>query len=724
MTNNPVNIKRNAFNIITAFIVLLAFFVHYPTFRGDFVYDDYPVVVENTYVEDLSLKSAASIFSNFIYANYAPVTFLSLSIDKTIFGDNPAGFHFVSLLLHSLNVLLIIILARKLFDDKLAALIAGAIYAVHPLCVEPAAWISSRKDLLYVFFSLVSLIFYLKYLNRKNLSYLTAVFILFVLAVLSKAPAVVLPAIYLLVDYFRGRRFDKRLWLEKAPFIVVSIAMGIIAIIAQGEAGALRIKESYGFLERAALSFYGLVFYLFKFIVPTKLSANYPFPEQTGGFDFWIYSSPVIAVVLAFLAYKAGKRNKIVAFSALFYFFALIPYLQVLAVGNAFAADRFAYFAIAPLCFLAGWGLSKFYTSEVAKRRKVGSAVLPLIIVVAAIFSYISYNRSEVWENQITLFSDVSEKYPALAFPYNNMGLEYFEKRENHEKAIEMFKKAIERDKDFSFAYNNLGNVYDEIGENRKALDAYLSSIKADSTNAAAHNNAGLQYYKMNEYEKAERHFRIALKLNGNNVSALNNYANLLIAKSEYVEAVEKLRKSLNISPNNPITYVNLAGAFFEMGDEEKAKEYLNKSLKINPNNEKARKYLKLIRQAEVKGKGASGNDFDKYFESGNRNLADKNFEKAVESYRKALEAKPLAGGVYVNLGIALASLRKNEEAIKAFKQAIEINSENVTAYKNLALVYYRTGNEKKTIQCYVKAARLGDEAAQNWLRQNGIDWK
>ncbi len=207
-------------------------------------WDDNDYVVDNFLIRSLSWRNILRIFSpaTFVNGNYQPISILSYAMNYAAGKLNPAGYILADLCIHLLNVLLVFLFIRKISRSDFAASLCALLFGIHPMHVESVAWISGRKDLLYTFFYFLSFLLYQSYLERKNgsatLRYSVAC-ILFVCSLLSKSSAVTLPAVLFLIDYYRIRKFSMKMVLDKIPFIMLSIVIGLWAIKGQHDAGSL-----------------------------------------------------------------------------------------------------------------------------------------------------------------------------------------------------------------------------------------------------------------------------------------------------------------------------------------------------------------------------------------------------------------------------------------------------------------------------------------------------
>ena len=140
-------------------LALLTLALYWPVVGHDFVnYDDGLYVTDNPHVQaGLTLDNIAWAFSTGHASNWHPVTWLSHLIDFSCFGWFAGGHHLVNVLFHTANTLLLFLLLRRLTGSLWRCAIVAALFAWHPLHVESVAWVAERKDLLSLFFLLLSL---------------------------------------------------------------------------------------------------------------------------------------------------------------------------------------------------------------------------------------------------------------------------------------------------------------------------------------------------------------------------------------------------------------------------------------------------------------------------------------------------------------------------------------------------------------------------------------
>jgi len=284
-------------------ILLLTFTIYLPSFKNEFIRDDEQYICENTKIQLLNSHSLYWMSTSFYAANWHPLTWLSHAIDYSLWDLNPGGHRSTNLVLHGFNTLLVFFLvvalmmrAKKLnrttplvhstpsisSDTLIAAGVTSLLFGVHPLHVESVAWIAERKDLLCCFFFLLSILSYLpstSLINKRHqVGWFTTSLLLFLLALMSKPMAVSLPLILLLIDFYPLKRMERdfkntsKLLIEKIPFLMASLASGILTIFAQHSGGAIKSFEQIPLGFRLGNALHSLLFYLKKMARPFELN--------------------------------------------------------------------------------------------------------------------------------------------------------------------------------------------------------------------------------------------------------------------------------------------------------------------------------------------------------------------------------------------------------------------------------------------------------------------
>src|SRR3989339_477012 len=445
-TENIVTEKKVSFfnkwqkNILIFFILSVTLVSYIPSLKNDFTnWDDGVLVKDNRKIRDLSFENIKNIFTSYNVGLYDPMFSLSLALEYKFFKLNPRVYHTTNLTLHLLNCLLVFWLMFLLTKNNFVSFFVSLLFGIHPLHVESVAWISERKDVLYSFFYLGSIISYLYYVKNKDKKYYVLGLFTFVLSLMSKTMAVTLPLVLLLIDYIKQSSHPepqakdlsiRKKIIEKLPFFVLSLIFGIITIFAQRSIKNIKEGQVLTFFDIVFNVCNELIFYITKLFLPLNLSAVYPFLERIGGMFSKIFSiSPIIIIILVLAVYFSKKHTKKIIFGSLFFLLTLLPVLNIIPIGRVIPADRYTYIPFLGLFYILGEGIFYFYTQKTQNIIRV--LILVLLIAVIPILSYLTYQRCKVWKDSLTLMSDVIKKYPdTVTVSYNNRGNSYRDNKE------------------------------------------------------------------------------------------------------------------------------------------------------------------------------------------------------------------------------------------------------------------------------------------------------
>ncbi len=483
-------------------IALLTLLCYMPVFSGskEFTnWDDGGYVTAQPLVTSLSSANIQKMFDpkSVVMFNYHPLTVLSLAIDYQRGFDEDlntisiAPFVHTNMLFHLFNTILVLLFIYRLSKGNLmAAGICALLFGIHPMHVESVAWISERKDVLYCFFFLLSALTYLRYLDHKKITLLGLSVLFFILSCLCKAMAVPLPFVLLLTDYLYRRRFDIRLLLEKVPYIIVAVIMGIFTVSAQKSA----IADFAAFTIPQRLEFAGAAFctYWLKLLLPLQLSAYYPYPDFP--LPALYFLAPLIALALIILPlvllFRKDKEIFRVAVWGIGFFILMIALvLQVVSVGSALMADRYTYVSSIGLFFPAGICFAQLVSRP--RFRQIAIAAGSLMLVFYAVQAY---RRILVWDNSGALWADVIHQYPIkekdgkqvnlnAKTAYKNMG-DYYVSAGNYDSAFHYYNTlAIAGTRDAE-VWANLGNIYILNKDAKNALGALDRSAALDPANS------------------------------------------------------------------------------------------------------------------------------------------------------------------------------------------------------------------------------------------------
>ena len=369
---SPALLNRRSIYILSlliGFICLITCILYVPALNNQLVYDDRAYISENLLIRSLDIESLYTMFKSFSVGNWHPLTTISYAIDYAFWGLDPRGYHLTNIILHGINTLLVFILVVQLTVkatgskstpgmalsvSEQAMIVAGVtavLFGVHPLRVESVAWVSERKELLCTFFFLLSILAYLSYsgslVKRLRVSWFSASLFLFICALMSKPMAVTLPIILLLLDIYPLKRLhvfpvkNASVLLEKIPFLALSIASGVVTIVAQHSGGAIGTLVGYPLDTRLLNALRSIVFYLGKTIVPVRLVPFYPYSQDATLLNVQYLTSVLLVFFVSCWCVWMVKRGRYLFFTIwAYYVITLLPTLGIIQVGMQAAADR------------------------------------------------------------------------------------------------------------------------------------------------------------------------------------------------------------------------------------------------------------------------------------------------------------------------------------------------------------------------------------------------
>ncbi len=525
-----------------AIICLIAYF---PGLSNAFVeWDDLNYIREISLVRDLSFESIRKIFCSYLLGNYHPFTALSLVFNYNLSGVEPFSYHLTNLVIHIFNSILVLLMVLRMNKGMLAAGITAALFAVHPMHVESVVWAAERKDVLYTFFFLFSFLFYLKYIDTGHFRFIASAFVFFVFSCFSKGMAVTLPLIMLAADYALDRKDYQKLFVEKIPFLLVSMLFGMVAIDGQQKWGAIAYYPEYGFIDKFFLSVYSFSFYLCKLICPTGFSVVYPYPVKTGD---WlpptIYFSLLVLLIYKALAFCTIKREKAVFFGILFFGISILPVLQLLPVGDSITADRYSYVASIGLFFIAGVLVEKLVSVYGLKFTYLNTSFIAFFAAIIGILTYLSNQQSRVWKDDLTLFTHAAKVQPLSIVAHTKVGV-YHDLAGRTDEAIKYYEKALSISPQNYIALNNIGQCYVVKKQSAAAIPYFQKAIYVKSNDPETWFNMGCAYHTMGNFEEAVRDYTFALEHNKNHFNAYNNRAMAYFAIGEWQKGIEDMRKA------------------------------------------------------------------------------------------------------------------------------------------------------------------------------------
>ena len=543
------------------------------TFTFGWVYDDPPQIPQNQNLEWSRLgfllthqlwASMAGIQSRF----YRPLLTLWFLINKSIFGLNPHWFHVSSVLAHITAAAFAFFIARALLKDLSAALFAAAIFALHPLQVESASWISSVNDPLAATFCFASFLTYRRATTTKRNSAIwwTLAGLLYLLALFTKEVSVVLPGIVLVDLWTRARNSPAR-----SPRNFAAAAISIYTLVTilwlglrswiLGDAAATVSSASFGDSILTAPKI--ILFNLYRVIVPVGLSPQYDFHlvESIASVQFFL---PLLAlIILVSLAILAARHHPELWIALAWLIFPMLPSLNLGWMNeDDFIHDRYMYMSMLGVALLAGYAYE-----TIRKKWPDLQLVRPLAGALALILAFASAIQSQYWANDVILFA-----------------------------------RAVSRAPENEWAQLNYGSALSTRNKFADAAPHFVRSYELKPGWRAA-DFAGFAYQQSGDLSQAEQWFKAALQFNPSLADAWFGLGQVRLAQHLPQEAVPNLKKALELEPNADGFHYEMGSALEQISQRSAAIEEYERELQLHPYQTGARKALDRLQGTGTAGK-------------------------------------------------------------------------------------------------------------------------
>ncbi|MEW5975206.1 MAG: tetratricopeptide repeat protein [Acidobacteriota bacterium] len=624
-------------------------------------YDDPLYVTDNPRVQSgLSWRNIQWALTSLEVANWHPLTWLSHMADAQWFGLNAGAHHWMNVLWHTMNVVLVFVVMADMTGANWASFLVAGLFAVHPMNVESVAWIAERKNLLSMFFALVAVRSYVSYVRCPNWHGYVLVVVAFALGLMSKPMVVTLPCVLLLLDYWPLRRLKGQstvaenrplshkgakpgipivsagkswTWLavEKLPMLSLVLASSVITIHAQGASGDLRTLETLDGASRVGNALIAYLTYLAKAFWPTKLSVFYPFDSGS------VQLSDVLLAVFALgtvsvIAWRTRTNKPFLIVGWLWFLGTLFPVIGIVQVGDQALANRYGYLPLIGLFTMTVWATEQI-GREAAKWR-IGLRAISIVLL--CVLALATRRQLEHWRTSASLF-------------------EY----------------AVSVTRDNYVAYSNLGGAYRQSGDLelaeqnfRKAIEVNPASNSVQRFNLAqTQANLSFLLHQKGTLEEAARQAESALAANPNFALACNNLASIRADQGRKAEAVTLYRRALLLAAPLKLKreiYFNLGNVLTELHRRSEAIEAYRHVLEYD-----SRHVQTCINLGALL-------------------YVDGNFDGAIALFDRALEMAPSASSYYLK-GLALARQGHRRKAEECYRMALQLDPNHVNARLHLA---------------------------------------
>lgn len=718
--------RRRVVAVATVLLILATACVFAPAVNYDFInYDDPMFVSANPVVaRGLSWDNVVWAWTTPNMGYFKPLTNLSWLLDAELFGINPWGFHLTNILLHAGATGLLFLAVYVATGSLWRSLLVAALWAMHPLRVEPVAWITSRKDVLSGFFGFAALLAYTVLARRGGKGWYAGALVLFAAALLSKAVFMTLPVLLLLWDYWPLRRHAQakaRSWrylvIEKVPFALLSVAMVLQirpslltrwfvadadaeAHEAAAETAGYTIREVVPLADRIANAVVSYPRYLIKMVDFSDLAVPYPVLPWTG--TAVAASAALIVFVTAYALWRLRSAPYLFV-GWLWFLLAMVPMLRIVRFGFFSMADRFTYVPAVGLMLAIVW----LIPSPRQRAGQVAAAWVAAAVLAVLVFG--SRHQLGYWRDTETLFVHTLD---ATAYnPVANVTLagEYARQRDQREDANTLARhhyrrfvlaspgrfdiwaklaRTYQRDgKDAQARYllgvarsharelpvlPDLFEGYDDLVHGlidvglREQASAVLERIAPElerSNDVAAVTNLGGAHLKLRNFDAAARAFEHALALDPLYHRAMNNLGQVYFDTGRVEDAAQLHGRAAALDPTNANYVFNLGRDFAAFGQHDEAVNAFERALTLRPDWSQA------------------------YFELGKAESARGNLDAARRHYLRVIELDGPSADTLNNLGVVAVKAGQPAAGVALFRRALELNPDHPGAANNLRRV-------------------------------------
>jgi Tfp pilus assembly protein PilF len=593
--------------ILALLLALGSAAVYAPAMRNGFVnLDDPEYVTRNPHV--LAGLTRADIRwavgSSYPSSNWHPLTWTSHMADVQVYGRNPAGHHFTSVLLHILGVVLLFLLIELATRRALRSAAVAALFAVQPLNVEAVAWVSERKSVLCVLFFLLAIGAYGWYAKRPSVGRYLWVVLFFGLGITAKVMVIPFPFALLLLDYWplarlpgtdtegRPRAFFvalRALVIEKIPLFVMAAAGGAATVYVHSREHALTAAMPFSWRFKNAIFSY--MAYLGKAIWPVGLAPYYPHPENTLSWTL-VALAGLGLVAISVIVWRFRERKYLLV-GWLWYLGTMLPMIGFIQTGRQGMADRFMHIPMMGLLFALVWLIGDL-AAEKHWQKEIAVAIF---LLVAAPYAAVTIKQISYWHDSYTLFAHTLDVTRNNGFAENNFAVALMERGEP-ELAAPHFLAAVRLSPDLASPHYNLAVLlqkHNQLDDAEREYRAALALSTDQAEIAQSHNNLGILYLGQGKYAVALTELSAAIALDPSEQNSYLGRGTVEMQTMNVDAAIADFTKAAQIAPS-PLAFYWLGRALESKGDSQQAVRAYAAALQLAPAMAEARARLDFLR--------------------------------------------------------------------------------------------------------------------------------
>jgi tetratricopeptide (TPR) repeat protein len=641
--------------LAAAGILLATLAAYWPVLRAGFIWDDDGFV---TRTDLRTWHGLARIWTDLgATEQYYPLLHSAFWVEWRLWGNAPAGYHLVNVLLHAAAACLLALVLRRW--SVRGAWLAALLFALHPVCVESVAWIAEQKNTLSTVFYLLAAYVYLGAeaeggeagSSVPSLGRYCWASLLFLLALLSKTVAATLPAALLVALWWRRGKLTRREVAPLVPWLVLGAAAGLFSgWVERTYIGASGAAFALSFGERCLLAGRAIWFYLGKLVWPTNLIFIYP-RWTVDARALWQYLFPLAALAVIAGLWGLRRASRAPLAVGLIFVGSLFPtlgFFNVYAFVFSYVADHWQY--LASLAVLAAAAAVAVRLPPRIGSPPVRALAWILISACPAILGILTWNQARTYRDVETFYRTILARNPACWLAQDNLGA-VLANTGRLPEALVHYEAALQLNANFPQTYNNFGNALARLRRWPEAFAAYQRALALRPGFFEAEYDWGSALSELGKFAEAAAHFEAAFRLRPDYPEAQYGWANALANQGQFDLAMAHYREALRLRPAYPEARANYGLALVSAGQPEEAARQLEAALQLRPNYAEAHAYLGLA------------------LARGGR------LPEAVAEFRASLRLNPGDADTHRQLALALRALGQTEEALREFELAERLST-------------------------------------------------
>lgn len=491
---------------------------------------------------------------------WQPLTALSRLADVQFHGLDAGRHHLTSVCIHLAAGLVLFGAMNALLRSKLRSALIAALFLIHPLHVEPVAWLSARKDILNGLFYFATIWTYAWYAVRPSWRRYLAVGVAFLCANMAKPMAVSLPFVLLLLDGWPLRRIAwplarrevLRLLGEKLPLLGIAVGISILMIAAQQQHGAISDTVMFPMTVRLGNAATSFCIYLGQTFVPAGLAIFYPHPGDALDWGMALLSI-VCCVAITALCLLQAKRRPWLLVGWMWFVVVLLPVSGLIQIGEMARADRYTYVALVGIFLLLVEQASEFLHARLAHAQGPSSGRAAAVVAVAALLAataFLAWKQTTTWRDSISVFSHAiavtNDNYVAHA----NLGSALYAASRTDE-GLQHYREAVRLHAPVLEYHRRAAIAAEDRADLETAVHHYGKIITLVPSDSAVRQRLGTVLARQGADAKALVQFNEALRYDRNAVPPRVAIARILIAQSRFSDARIVLEAVLQLEPSN-----------------------------------------------------------------------------------------------------------------------------------------------------------------------------